>query len=225
MSMSRDPYNLLSLFSHELKSPVASSLSLLSLLELKQDRLSKTEIAAYHKKIVEKLQYLTITTDSLFDVLALEKKQFTIATESLPLIETIELAVAVVKRERGVVIPFIHPKEIITVNADQPRLLQAIRYLLYTAINCSEAETVPSLQLSLLKKSVQLQLDFVSEGIAEKDRKKVLTLEYGLEKMNGKKITPSLYVAVEVLRFQKAVVTFEGKRNRHQFCIEFPLDS
>lgn len=191
-------FTALDAVSHDLKSPIASIISAISLIKLRKDTITTAEVLEYLERAEQKAYFLNENIDALFALGAIYEGTFTLEPTPLVLREVLEAA------QRAV--PEWQVSEVATelqVTGDAEWLSKALQSI-FQHINRFQTE-LPQLTVQSSNSQVALEVTYQGERIWSRTNKTDEGAADPFElaaflPMVNKEVRLSLYIAVYVLR-------------------------
>lgn len=192
-------FTALDAVSHDLKSPIASIISAISLIKLRKDTITTAEVLEYLERAEQKAYFLNENIDALFALGAIYEGTFVVNPITLELSEVLEAAQRAVPEWQ---VPELASE--LQVTGDAEWLSKALQSI-FQHINRFQTE-LPQLTVQSSNSQVALEVTYQGESIWSRANKTdevvaddPFELAAFLPKIN-KEVRLSLYIAVYVLR-------------------------
>ncbi len=205
-------FDVLDAVSHDLKSPVASILSVISLVKMKKDTLTPAELGEYLERAEEKAQFLNENIDALFAVGALLEDRLEL--QPVP-VSVAEIFTRLQYSLKEITFPVVDSS--VRVQADEEWLHKALVSLFQHAARCTDEQSETRLTVNGLKTAIELQLEYSGREFFDGSNTTAdpFELTFFLTKIS-KELRLSLYVAVTIIRKHGGEVRLESSGDTQQ---------
>lgn len=220
---------------HDIKSPIASIQSVISILGQSGKEKSAVEVAEYHSRIIQKLEFLNTTVDTLYDLVFLQENKLELYPEFISFSELLKTSISRISyTETHFEVRIPAENEEVLVVGDRQRLQQVLKTVLEVIMRLKKPESTSLVTVSLQdqtpentsQKMIVTEFLFSGEQIPPEEENQLFDLAYTFEKQREKKIFPILHVAAELAKLHKGQLTYTRKNDSSGvFVLELPLKS
>lgn len=183
-------FAIIDALSHDLKSPLASILSMISLIKLRGNRVSAEELQEYLLRAEEKAQFLNENIDALFASGALLENALKLENQTLdllPLLERFQFSL------KGFEFPTL--EDAVHVVGDEEWLPKALITILQHVSRLQDEQSAATITVKTINQNVILEIQYRGTPLPMKHFK----LQEFLPHV-GKTIRLSLFVAIQILQ-------------------------
>lgn len=165
--------DFLKIASHELKTPIASTLSSLYLLgdEIKKKNCGESEV--YLKKMHRQLNHLTSMVEDLLDLSKIEMEELEFRPQVINLSQLVAGVVSDFEQTTKRKIVCLVPKSDVFIQADPPRIIQVVTNLISNANQYTPVDQKIEVSLHPRKEVVEIEVRDHGVGISKADLDKV----------------------------------------------------
>lgn len=185
VSMAKLKENVTHFFTHELRSPLQSSLTNLEVAELMDGDSSKL----FLQKSKEQLYFLNKLIENILSLNKFEKKHTLINREKFNIIEAIEPHIERYKlnTEKSISIDYIPNPEIETINADKLHIFNAIGNLVDNAVKYSGESVKIVICVDTYKSHIRISVKDNGFGIPKNEQSKIFEKFYRVKRADHSK--------------------------------------
>ncbi len=204
--------NFLSFASHELKTPLTTTIIYLQLLENKLKNDNQKNYDADIHKIKERITKIRVLTDKLLDVANIESGMLKLNYTKFDLLDCLEEAI----HETSLIIPNYRVNIVggkkIKLNADREKILQCFINLISNAMKYSPKVKKVIIYISLHQKQITISVEDFGIGISKVEQNKIFNRFYKSEETyTFPGIGIGLYFVRQIINRHKGKIWVESK--------------
>ncbi len=182
-----EPYHILDVYTHDVKSPVVSIQAIVAILKNLAPGEFKKEVDVYLLRIEEKTNKINQTINLVTDLVFLQAKKLQLDPEFFDLDKMIDVVLLEIKKENKKHSFVKEGKQSLEIFADKERIAQVVRLLIYRSIFHARPRTEIRIKINTEKKGIHLSFSFQKRFI-EKTEKERFSKKQKLEDLFIKEI-------------------------------------